>query len=487
MGEHFDVLIIGAGISGIDAAYHLCQRCPGRSFLILDAMDGFGGTWRTHRYPGARSDSDLFTYGYSFKPWRGSSIATADEIRNYLGEVIEENDLGRHIRYGHRVATASWSTDDSRWTVEAIRLDTGETLRLTAGFLWQCQGYYRHRQGHVPDWSGLENFRGTVVHPQNWPDDLDWKGKRIVVIGSGATAATLIPALAEAAQHVTLLQRSPTFFVVEPAEHALAAPLRALDIPEAWTYEILRRAYIAQNLELNRMSLEQPEDLRKQLLDAIRAHLPDDFDVEKHFSPRYKPQQQRLAFVPGGDFFVPVRDGKASVVTDTIECFDEKGIVLSSGECLEADIVVTATGFDLCLFGDVSFSLDGKPVDFTGHVTYRGLMINDVPNMAYTLGYLRTSWTMRADMVSAFVCRLLGYMDERGAKTVIPVLRPQERRMPRLPFCNPDNFNPGYIMRAQHIMYRQGDHAPWQSLREYAEERHELPAATLDDGILVYR
>ncbi|MBP5143128.1 flavin-containing monooxygenase [Pseudomonas chlororaphis] len=475
MSEHVDVLIIGAGISGIGAAYRLQQQCPGRSFLVLDAMDGFGGTWRTHRYPGARSDSDLFTYGYSFKPWRGASIASAEEIRNYLGEVIEENGLGRHIRYGHQVVTANWSTQDGCWTVEVIRLDTGKTLQLTANFLWQCQGYYRHQHGHVPDWSGLESFQGVVVHPQSWPEDLDWKGKRIIVIGSGATAATLIPALTEKAEHVTLLQRSPTFFVVEPAEHALAAPLRALDIPEEWTYEILRKAYIAQNLELNRMSLEQPEDLRKQLLDAIRAHLPDDFDVEKHFSPRYRPQQQRLAFVPGGDFFVPVRDGKASIVTDTIECFSEKGITLSSGEFLEADIVVTATGFNLCLFGDVLFSVDGTPVDFTGHVTYRGLMINDVPNMAYTLGYLRTSWTMRVDMVSEFVCRLLGYMQERGAKTVVPVLRPQEASMPHLPFCDPNNFHPGYIMRSQNIMYRQGDRAPWQSLREYAQERPSCP------------
>lgn len=486
MDEHIGVLIIGAGISEIDAAYHLRQRCPDRSFLVLDAMDGFGGTWRTHRYPGARSDSDLFTYGYSFKPWRGPSIATADEIRNYMGEVIEENDLGRHIRYGHRVVTANWSTQDEWWIVEAIRSDTGETLRLTAGFLWLCQGYYRHQHGYVPDWSGLENFKGPVIHPQSWPEDLNWRGKRIIVIGSGATAATLIPALAKEAEHVTLLQRSPTFFVVEPAEHALAAPLRALDIPEEWTYEILRKAYIAQNLELNRMSLEQPEDLRKQLLDAVRAHLPDDFDVEKHFSPRYRPQQQRLAFVPGGDFFVPMREGKASVVTDTIDRFNEQGIVLSSGEFLEADIVVTATGFNLCLFGDVLFSVDGEPVDFAAHVTYRGLMINDIPNMAYTLGYLRTSWTMRADMVSEFVCRLLGYMEERGMRTVVPVLRSQERSMPHLPFCDPNNFNPGYIMRSQHIMYRQGDRMPWRSLREYAEERHELPVATLDDGILTY-
>jgi len=486
MGEHVDVLIIGAGISGIDAAYHLRQRCPDRSILMLDAMDGFGGTWWTHRYPGARSDSDLFTYGYSFKPWRGASIATAEEIRNYLGEVIAENDLGRHIRYGHRVMAANWSTQDRCWGVEAIRTDTGEILQFTAGFLWLCPGYYRHQQGHVPDWPELERFAGAVIHPQNWPQDLSWKGKRIVVIGSGATAATLIPALTGEAEHVTLLQRSPTFFVVEPAEHALAAPLRALGIPEEWTYEILRRAYIAQNLELNRMSLEQPEDLRKQLLDAVRAQLPDDFDVEKHFSPRYRPQQQRLAFVPGGDFFVPLRDGKASVITDRIVRFNEKGIVLSSGEFLEADIVVTATGFNLCLFGDVLFSIDEKPVDFTEHVTYRGLMINDVPNMAYTLGYLRTSWTMRAELVSEFVCRLLGYMDEREAKTVVPVLRPQEENMPHLPFCDPNNFNPGYIMRSQHIMYRQGDHAPWQSLREYAEERHEFPAATLDDGILTY-
>jgi len=485
--EHVDVLIIGAGISGLGAAYHLRHRFPHRSFVVLEAMDGFGGTWWTHRYPGARSDSDLHTYGYAFKPWKGKSIATSDEIRKYLDEIICENHLDQHIRYGHRVNSANWSSEDRCWTVDVTRLETGERLRLTTGFLWLCQGYYNHEKGYTPEWPGLERYQGRVIHPQHWPEDLDYSGKRVVVIGSGATAATLIPALAGVAKHVTMLQRSPTFFSAQPWDHELAAPLRALNIPEEWTHEILRRAHIAKGAEITRMSFEEPEALRQFLIDETRAHLPEGFDVDKHFNPRYRPWQQRVAVVPDGDMFKAISRGDASVVTDSIECFDETGIVLTSGEHLEADIVVTATGFNLHLFGGIEFGVDGVPVDFAEQVTYRGVMISGVPNMAYVMGYFRSSWTLRADMVSEFVCRLLDNMEKKGAAEVLPTLRPEDADMARLPWSRPENFNAGYVMRSQHLMYRQGDRAPWTHMHEYYEERETLPNANLDDGVLIYR
>jgi monooxygenase len=483
---HVDVLVVGAGISGIGAAYHLRERFPDRSFVVLDALDGPGGTWWTHRFPGVRSDSDLFTFGYGFKPWRGPSIAGAPEIRAYLDEVIDENGLRDRIRHRHRVTGASWSSRDALWTVDVTRVDTGEQLQFTAGFLWMCQGYYRHDQGYIPEWPGFDRYQGVVVHPQSWPEDLDHAGKRVVVIGSGATAATLVPAMAETAAHVTMLQRSPTFFLARPKTHELATTLRELDIPEEWTHEIVRRAYFKQGEEITRMSFEAPDQLRKFLVEEARAHLPEGFDVERHFNAAYRPWQQRIAVVPEGDLFAAIREGRASVVTDTIEAFTESGIRVASGEELEADIVVTATGFDLSLFGEIAFTVDDEPVDFTEQVTYRGIMISGVPNMAYVFGYFRSSWTLRADLVSDFVCRLLAHMAEKRAGTVVPTLRPQDADMPLLPWADPENFNPGYVMRSQHKMFRQGDREPWIHMQEFYEERHTLPVVDLDDG-LVYR
>ncbi len=485
--EHVDVLIVGAGISGIGAAYHLKERFPDRSFTVLDALPEKGGTWWTHRYPGARSDSDLFTFGYRFKPWRGPSIATSGEILAYLDEVVEENGLTPKIHYQHRVTAANWSSADKRWTVNVTDTSSGTESRLTTDFLWMCPGYYRHDQGYTPEWPGLDQFAGRVVHPQTWPEDLDYTGKQVVVIGSGATAATLIPAIASKAKHVTMLQRSPTFFYARPKTHELATTLRALDTPEEWTHEILRRAYITEMNELTRMSFEEPEDLRTFLIESMRPLLPEDIDIDKHFNPTYRPWQQRIAVLPDGDMFDALKNGSASVVTDTIETFTEGGIRLASGEELEADIVVTATGFDLAVFGDIAFAVDQQPVDFADTVTYRGMMFTGLPNLVYVFGYFRHSWTLRADLISDFVCRLFDHMAASGATVVTPTLPEAEADMKLGPWVDPANFNPGYLARSIDLMPKQGDHEPWLGLQEHSVEKDDLPAADLDDGALVYR
>jgi len=484
---HVDVLIVGAGVSGIGAAHQLRERFPDRTFVMLDAQENRGGTWWTHRYPGVRSDSDLFTYGYRFKPWRGPSIAAGGEILAYLDEVIDEYDLNQYIRYRHRVTAASWSTEDRRWTVEVSRGDTGQQLRFTTDFLWMCQGYYNHTRPYRPQWEGMDRFQGVVVHPQRWPEDLDLAGRRVVVIGSGATAATLIPAIAEKAAHVTMLQRSPSYFFAPPTTHELAVTLRGLDVPEDWTHEILRRAYISQYVQLARMSFESPDELHSFLIESMRPLLPEGFDTDKHFAPRYRPWQQRIAVVPDGDLFAALRGGKASIVTDTIETFTENGIRVGSGEEIPADIVVTATGFNLSVLGDVAFTVDDEPVDFTERVTWRGTMITGVPNMVYVFGYFRHSWTLRVDLVCDLVGRLFALMQEKGATMVVPTLRPTDADMQLRPWSDPENFNAGYVMRSQHILYKQGDREPWTHMLEYEQEREILPKADLDDGTLVYR
>ncbi len=481
-----DVLIVGAGISGIGAAYHLSTETE-KSFAVLEAQETFGGTWWTHRYPGVRSDSDLFTFGYRFKPWVGAPIASASEILKYLTEVLEENDLERHIHFRHRVTKAQWSSDLGRWAVTVEDMATGQEHEISAGFVWMCQGYYRHGEGYTPEWEGFERFKGTVVHPQRWPEDLDYIDKRVVVIGSGATAATLIPAIAPEAAHVTMLQRSPTFYFVRPNVNELANTLRELDIPDEWTHEIVRRKITHDMDAITRLSFESPDFLRAFLLDTIRPLLPEGFDVERHFSPTYRPWQQRIAVLPEGDLFRCIREGKASVVTDQIECFTETGIRLASGEELVADIIITATGFNMSVLGDVAFSVDGRPVDFADTVTYRGIMFTGVPNLAYVFGYFRASWTLRADLISDFVCHLLEHMDEVGATSVTPALRDDEIDMPLIPWVDPENFNPGYLARSLHLLPKQGDREPWRLLHEYSQEKELLPTADLEDGTLIFK
>jgi cation diffusion facilitator CzcD-associated flavoprotein CzcO len=484
--EHVDVLIVGAGISGVGGAYHLHTQCPGTSFVVLEAQESFGGTWTTHRYPGIRSDSDLYTFGYRFKPWTGAPIATAEEILHYMGEVIEENDLARHIRYRHTIASARWSSKDNLWTIEGTRRDTGEGFRFTASFLWMCQGYYRHSEGYTPEWPGMADFKGRIVHPQTWPDDLDYKGKRMIVIGSGATAATVVPAVADDCAHVTMLQRSPTYFIPARNANDLADTLRQLEVDESWIHEIVRRKILHDQAVFTRRSFEEPEKVRDELLAGVRAYVGPDYDIATHFTPRYRPWRQRIAYVPNGDLFQGIRAGKASVVTDEIERFTETGIVLKSGKMLEADIIVTATGFHLNVLGDIAFEIDGKPLDFAQTVTYRGMMFTGVPNMVWVFGYFRASWTLRADLVGDFVCRLLKHMKERGARRVEVALRPEDKDMPLLPWIDTENFNPGYVMRGLHLLPKRGAKREWQHTQDYWREKNEFPAIDLDDAAFVY-
>jgi cation diffusion facilitator CzcD-associated flavoprotein CzcO len=485
--EHFDVLIVGAGISGVGGAYHLTQQCPDSRFVVLESQESFGGTWLTHKYPGIRSDSDLYTFGYRFKPWTGKPIATADEIRCYMNEVIEENDLARHIRYRHRIDRARWSSADNRWTVEGVRTDTGEPFRQSAGFLWMCQGYYRHSEGYTPEWEGMADFAGRIIHPQTWPEDLDYKGKKIIVIGSGATAATVVPAIAADCGHVTLLQRSPTYFIPARNANDLADQLRQLEVDESWIHEIVRRRILHDQSVFTRRSFEEPDKVRDELLAGVRAYLGPEYDIDRHFTPSYRPWRQRIAYVPDGDLFRGIRSGKASVVTDEIDRFTAKGIRLKSGQELEADIIVTATGFHLNVLGDIAFEIDGKPLDFSQTVTYRGMMFTGVPNMAWVFGYFRASWTLRADLVADFVCRLLGHMKAKQARKVEVALRPEDRDMPLLPWIDPENFNPGYLMRGMHLLPKRGDKREWQHTQDYWREKNELPAIDLDDKAFVYK
>ena len=484
--EHFDVLIVGAGISGVGGAYHLAEQHPETSFVVLEGLESFGGTWFMHHYPGIRSDSDLYTFGYRFKPWTGAPIATAEEILKYMGEVIDDNDLGSHIRYQHKITKADFSKDDNLWTLEVTRGDTAEVLHFTTNFLWMCQGYYRHSQGYTPEWSGMDSYKGTIVHPQTWPQDLEYAGKNVLVIGSGATTATLVPAIAADCAHVTVLQRSPTYFWTGRNANELADTLREIDIKEEWIHEIVRKKILHDQQVVTQLSFDEPELVKHELIEGVRTFLGPDYDVEKHFTPQYRPWRQRLAFVPDGDLFRGISSGKATMVTDEIDTFNETGILLKSGEQLDADIIVTATGFNLSVLGDIAFSVDDEPVVFPDTVTYRGMMFTGVPNMLWVFGYFRASWTLRADLISDFVCRLLSHMKELGAERVTPQLRDVDAGSPALSWMDPENFNPGYLMRSMHLLPKRLNKPEWQHTQDYWIEKDALPAASLDDGCLIY-
>jgi cation diffusion facilitator CzcD-associated flavoprotein CzcO len=482
--EHFDVLIVGSGISGIGAAYHLKQQCPGTSYVVLENQESFGGTWLTHKYPGIRSDSDLYTFGYRFKPWVGTPIATADEILKYMGEVIEENDLAGHIRYRHHIAKAEWSSKDNRWTISGTR-DGRTPYTITANFLWTCQGYYRHSEGYTPEWQDMDKFKGRIVHPQTWPEDLDYSNKNVLVIGSGATTATVVPAMADKAKHITVLQRSPTYFIPARNENVLADQLRKLGIKEEWIHEIVRRQILFDQDLFTQRAFHEPDAVKQELLAGVAAYIGEEA-VKEHFTPTYRPWRQRIAFVPDGDLFHGVTAGKASVVTDEIDRFTEKGIRTKSGKELEADIILTATGFNLSVLGDIAFIVDGKPLDFAKTVTYRGMMFTGVPNMLWIFGYFRASWTLRVDLLADFTCRLLNHMKAKGVKRVEVALRPEDKDMKIGPWIDPENFNPGYLMRSMHLLPQAGDRPEWRHTQDYWREKDELPKIDLDEAAFLY-
>ena len=484
--EHFDVLIVGAGISGIGGAVHLKTELPGKSFAILDNQDSFGGTWRTHTYPGIRSDSDLYTFGYKFKPWTGAPIATAESILGYMSEVIETHDIDRHIRYRHTVLTASWSSKESLWTLVARRSDTGAEAAFTCRFLWMCQGYYRHSKGYTPNWPGMDRYHGRIVHPQTWPEDLDYAGKQVLVIGSGATAATLVPAMAEKTGHITMLQRSPTYFAPGENRNELADSLRELDIPETWIHEIVRRRILHDMKEVTRRSFEEPEALKAELIAGARAHLGDDFDIDPI---------SRRATGPGNNAWLSSRTAICSPALLPARPLwsptnwrpsTRPACVPAAADNSDADIIITATGFELCMFGDIRFDIDDTKVDFADTVTWRGMLFSGVPNMCWVFGYLRTSWTMRADLIADFVCRLLRHMDELNVDVVTPTLRSEEARMERRPWVPEENFNAGYLLRGMHLLPKQGTHLPWRHTQDYYFDKDDIPSADLDDGTLVY-
>jgi len=484
--EHVDVLIVGAGISGIGSAWHLQHQCPDKSYLILEMKDTFGGTWETHKYPGVRSDSDLYTFGYRFKPWVGAPVASGEEILRYVGEVIEENGIGPHIRYGHRITACRWSSADNRWTVEAVRASDGDTVRVTCEFLWMCQGYYDHERPYVPAWPGLDDYKGQFIHAQLWNPATDYAGKRILVIGSGATAATVIPAFAERAAHVTMLQRSPTYFFCSPNRNELADRLRQIGIDEPTIHRVVRAQIMFDQDQLTKRSQAEPEAVFEELKALIRAYAGEDFQFEPDFTPRYRVWQQRLAFCPDGDIFQAVKAGKVDVVTDEIDRFVEGGVRTKSGKVIEADIIVAATGFRLSVMGDIPFFVDDQAVDWAQTVTYRGMMFTGVPNMAWVMGYFRASWTLRVDMLGDFVCRLLKHMELKGAHRVEVALRPEDEGMKLLPWIDRDNFNPGYLMRGLDELPRRGDKPEWAHNQDYWREKEEIPRIDLDGAEFVY-
>ena len=483
--EHFDVLVVGAGISGVGAGVHLHERCPGKSYVILEGRPAMGGTWDLFRYPGIRSDSDMHTLGYRFKPWRDAkAIADGPAILNYVKETAAEYGVDRHIRYQHVATSAAWSSDDQTWTVEATRKDTGETARFTCNFLFMCAGYYSYREGYTPEFPGIERFRGKLVHPQKWPEDLDYKGKKVVVIGSGATAMTLIPAMSRDVDHIVMLQRSPTYVVSRPDRDVIANGLRKI-LPEHWAYAITRWKNVGLQQFFYRRTRTRPDKVKKALLALVRKELGPDYDVERHFTPKYNPWDQRLCLVPNSDLFKAIRSGKASVVTDTIEGFTEKGVKLTSGKELEADIVVTATGLNLVVLGEMKFAVDGKPVDFADTWTYKGMMYSGVPNLVCTFGYINASWTLRADLTSEYVCRLLNHMDQVGAHQATPRLRPADENMPARPWI--DDFSSGYMQRMMHRFPKQGDREPWLNPQNYTKDRKMIRQGPIDDGALEFR
>jgi monooxygenase len=477
MTEHADVVIIGAGLAGISAAHHLQASLPGKSYIVLETRDAIGGTWDLFRYPGVRSDSDMYTFGYRFRPWASDqAIADGPSILGYIREVAAADGIDSHVRFGHRVTRASWSAADARWTVHVAR--GGQETSVSCGFLMVCGGYYRYDQGYQPQFAGLSQFRGQVVHPQHWPAGLDYAGKRVVVIGSGATAVTLVPALARAAAHVTMLQRSPTYVIALPSRDPVAGRLRRR-LGRRAAYAIARWKNVLLTAWSYRLSRRRPEVVRRALRQAAISHLPDGYDVDTHFSPAYNPWDQRLCVAADGDLFAAIREGKADVITDRIAAFTEHGVALESGAEVPADIVITATGLQLLPLGGVGLDIDGEPVALADTMVYKGVMLGGVPNLGFTMGYTNASWTLKADLASGFVCRLLRHMSSRGYDVCVPVN--DDPRVSTQPLLD---FTSGYVRRSVDQFPKAGSHGPWRFVMSYPHDIRVLRYGRLHDGVL---
>jgi monooxygenase len=477
--EHVDVLIVGAGLSGIGAAYHLKTNCPDKTYTILEARDCIGGTWDLFKYPGIRSDSDMYTLGYSFKPWReAKAIADGPSILNYVRQTAKDNAIEGKIRFHHHVISAEYSTADARWTVQAQRSDTHETVSISCGFLMMCSGYYRYDEGYTPDFAGIEDYRGQIVHPQHWPEDLDYTGKRVVVIGSGATAVTLLPAMAEKASHVTMLQRSPSYILALPAEDPIANVLRRA-LPAKLAYSIVRWKNVMLTMLSFQLSRRRPAIIKSLIRRGLQRQLPEGYDIDTHFKPNYNPWDQRLCLVPDGDLFKAIVDGHASIVTDRIDTFTERGIALESGDELEADIVVTATGLNLLALGGMRIVVDEQEIELSETMSYKGMMLSGVPNMAFAIGYTNASWTLKCDLTCEYVCRLIKHMDEHGYSQCTP--ENNDQSLVGQPFID---FSSGYVLRSIDKFPKQGSKAPWRLYQNYALDIVSLKFGAIEDGTL---
>jgi len=479
--EHVDVIIIGAGLSGIGAARQLQDKCPDKTFAILEARDAIGGTWDLFRYPGIRSDSDMYTMGYDSKPWRDAkAIADGPSILSYVVEAADERGLTDKIRFDHHVKSAAWSSADATWTLTAATKH-GEQRQISCNVLFVCSGYYNYDHGYTPTFPGIDDFTGTVVHPQHWPQDLDYAGKRVVIIGSGATAMTLVPALAKSAANVTMLQRSPTYVVSMPAVDPLAKLINAV-LPEQLAYRLIRWKNVRFQRYVYGQTRKHPEKVKRRLLGMLRQELGPDYDIDKHFTPSYNPWDQRLCLVPDADLFKAIRSGRATVATDEIDHITAIGIALKSGAHLDADIIVTATGLELEVLGGAKYTVDDEPVNFPQTFSYKGMMFSGVPNLIYTIGYINASWTLRSELVAEFVCRLVNRMTELGARRCVPRLREQDQGMPGYRMI--EDFSPGYMQRGMHLFPQQGDKDPWRNTQNYMLDRELIRNAPIDDDVL---